>query len=80
MEVLVNPLTACATLIGELRSGKTERAIQACKYLQERRCFDAIFFAACDEVVEKADSYPTRGWNVLEDPCSLVRANCVSLL
>ena len=75
----MNPLTACATLIGELRSGKTERAIQACKYLQERRCFDAIFFAACDEIVEKADASPTRRWDTMEDPCSLVRANYASL-
>lgn len=68
-------MTACATLAGALSSGKTERAIQACKYVLERRCFDAIYFAACDEIVEKADASPTRGgWNAMEDPCSLVRA------
>lgn len=75
VQALVNPNTACATLIGKLRSGKTERAIQACKYVQERQCFDAIFFAACDKIVEKADASPTREWNAREDPCSLVRSD-----
>lgn len=69
LDALVNPFVACVTVVGGRGSGKTEMVIQACKYVRERRRFDAIFFATWDK--------PAVGWRTREDLCSLVRANIV---
>ena len=63
---LVDPFAACVTVVGERGSGKTETVIHACKYVRERRKFDAIFFAKCDK--------PRWEWQTSEDLSSLVKA------
>lgn len=76
VEKLVDPQTMCFTVTGEHGAGKTEVALQACVYVQDRRRFDAIFFADCKN--KAADAAPTLpdiyggGRHYTEDFCRLV--------
>lgn len=76
---LVDPNATCVTVTGEPGSGKTEMALQASKYLQERHRFGAIFFADCSAAVMAAASsaHPLLGRSVsasfADDLCGLVR-------
>ena len=50
--------TRCVSITGEPGVGKTERALQTCKYVQERRRFDKIVTVSCRQVMESASSPP----------------------
>lgn len=54
VKLLVDPKPSCVTITGEIRSGKTERAIQTCDYVRERHHFESVLWAGCHDVVDAA--------------------------
>ena len=52
---------ACVTITGEPGIGKTERALQACRYMRERNRFCAIFFAHCRNEETDSCRFPISG-------------------
>ena len=61
VEMLEDNNTDWVTITGEPGIGKTERALQACHYMGERRYFDTILFVHCRDVVAYSRLFPTSG-------------------